>query len=86
VTGLGLPKDASPYLKQGVLDSVVLWNPRDLGYLAIYTAHALATGAFKPGQTSLDAGRLGSMTVAGDNVLLGVPFTFTKDNVDQFDF
>jgi ABC-type sugar transport system substrate-binding protein len=86
VTGLGLPKDASPYLKQGVLDSVVLWNPRDLGYLAIYTAHALATGTFKPGQTSLTAGRLGTMKIEGDNVLLGVPFTFTKDNVDSFDF
>jgi ABC-type sugar transport system substrate-binding protein len=86
VTGLGLPKDASPYLKQGVLDSVVLWNPRDLGYLAIHTAHALATGTFKPGQTSLTAGRLGTMKIEGDNVLLGVPFTFTKDNVDSFDF
>ena len=23
---------------------------------------------------------------AGDNVLLGQPLTFTKDNIDQFDF
>ena len=86
VTGLGLPKDASPYLKQGVLDSVVLWNPRDLGYLAIYTAHALATGTLKQGQPYLTAGRLGTMKIEGDNVLLGVPFTFTKENVDKFDF
>ncbi len=32
VTGLGLPRDAKPYLKEGVLDSAVLWNPKDLGY------------------------------------------------------
>jgi rhamnose transport system substrate-binding protein/rhamnose transport system permease protein len=86
VTGLGLPSAARPYLKEGVLDSAVLWNPRDLGYLTIYTAHALATGAFKPGVTSLSAGRLGTVRIDGDNVILGVPFTFTKDNVDQFDF
>jgi rhamnose transport system substrate-binding protein len=86
VTGLGLPRDAKPYLKEGVLDSAVLWNPKDLGYLAIHTAHALATGAYKPGQATLTAGRLGSLTIQGDNVLLGVPFTFTKANVDQFDF
>ena len=59
---------------------------KDLGFLAVHTAYALATGTFKPGQTTLTAGRLGSLTIQGDNVLLGVPFTFTKDNVDQFDF
>jgi hypothetical protein len=64
----------------------VLWNPKDLGYLAIHTAYALATGSLKPGQTTLSAGRLGTLTIQGDNVLLGVPFTFTKENVDQFDF
>ena len=27
-----------------------------------------------------------SVEIAGDNVLLGQPLTFTKDNIDQFDF
>jgi rhamnose transport system permease protein len=86
VTGLGLPNAAKPYLKDGVLDSAVLWNTKDLGFLTVYVAHALATGALKPGVTSLPAGRLGTLEVAGDQVILGKPFTFTKDNVDQFDF
>jgi rhamnose transport system permease protein len=86
VTGLGLPNASKPYLKDGVLDSAVLWNTRDLGFLTIYAAHAVARGALKPGATTLVAGRLGSLEVRGDNVLLGVPFTFTKDNVDRFDF
>jgi rhamnose transport system permease protein len=86
VTGLGLPNASKPYLKDGVLDSVVLWNTMDLGYLTIHVANALAKGTLKPGQASLTAGRLGSLTIAGDNVLLGTPFTFTKDNVDRFDF
>jgi rhamnose transport system substrate-binding protein len=86
VTGLGLPNASKPYLKDGVLDSAVLWNTNDLGFLTIHTAHALATGTLKAGTTSLQAGRLGTVPVRGDNVLLGVPFTFTKDNVEQFDF
>jgi rhamnose transport system permease protein len=86
VTGLGLPNASKPYLKDGVLDSVVLWNTMDLGYLTIQVASALAKGALKPDQTSFTAGRLGSLSVAGDNVLLGTPFTFTRENVDRFDF
>lgn len=86
VTGLGLPNDARPYLKDGVLDSVVLWNTNDLGYLTVYAAQAVASGKLKAGAPSFAAGRLGTVTLAGDNVLLGVPFTFTKDNVDRFKF
>jgi rhamnose transport system substrate-binding protein len=86
VTGLGLPNASRPYLKDGVLDSVVLWNTMDLGYLTIQVAHALAKGTLKPGDKTFTAGRLKTLTVDGDNVLLGTPFTFTKDNVDGFDF
>jgi rhamnose transport system permease protein len=86
VTGLGLPNASRPYLKDGVLDSVVLWNTMDLGYLTLQVANALAKGGLKPGQTTFVAGRLGSLTVAGDSVLLGPPFTFTRENVDGFDF
>ena len=86
VTGLGLPNASKPYLKDGVLDSVVLWNTMDLGYLTIHVADALAKGTLKAGQPSFSAGRLGSLSLRGDNVLLGTPFTFTKDNVDKFDF
>jgi rhamnose transport system permease protein len=86
VTGLGLPNAAKPYLKDGVLDSAVLWNTKDLGFLTVHVARALATGALKPGVTSLPAGRLGTLKVEGDQVILGKPFTFTRDNVDQFDF
>lgn len=86
VTGLGLPNASKPYLKDGVLDSVVLWNTMDLGYLTIHVASALAKGTLEPGQATFAAGRLGSLTIRGDNVLLGTPFTFTKDNVDRFDF
>ena len=40
----------------------------------------------KPGATTFKAGRLGEMEIQGDNILLGKPFIFNKDNIDQFDF
>ena len=86
VTGLGLPNACKPYIKDGVVESIVLWNTMDLGYLTIRAAHALANGGLKPGVSALEAGRLGRIEVRGDNVLLGTPFTFTKENIDQFDF
>ncbi len=64
----------------------MLWNTVDLGYLTVEAADALAKGTLKLGAASLDAGRVGKMEVKGDNILLGTPFTFTKDNVDHFNF
>jgi len=32
------------------------------------------------------AGRLGELEVKGDNVLLGKPFVFNKENIEQFNF
>ncbi len=64
----------------------MLWNTTDLGYLTIQAAHALKEGTLKPGATSLTAGRLGSVEIQGDNILLGQPFIFTKENIDKFNF
>jgi rhamnose transport system substrate-binding protein len=86
VIGLGLPNDNKPYVKAGITDAVILWNTMDLGYLTIHVAKAVKESRLKMGDTSFTAGRLGTVEVAGDNVLLGQPLTFTKDNIDQFDF
>ncbi|MCF3650837.1 substrate-binding domain-containing protein [Synoicihabitans lomoniglobus] len=86
VIGLGLPSENRRYVHEGVTEGVVLWNTVDLGYLAIQTAVGVARGTLKPGATTFDAGDLGQVEVAGDNVLLGEPFLFTADNIDDFDF
>jgi rhamnose transport system substrate-binding protein len=86
VTGLGLPNASKPYLLDGVLDSAVLWNTKDLGYLTVHVATALAKGSPVVGATQFPGGRLGQIEVRGDNVILGTPFTFTKANVGGFDF
>jgi rhamnose transport system substrate-binding protein len=86
VIGLGLPNENKRYVHEGVTDSVVLWNTEDLGYLTVYAGTALAKGDLKPGATSFKAGSLGTFEIKGDNILLGKPFVFNKDNIDQFDF
>lgn len=86
VIGLGLPSENRNYVKEGVTDTVILWKTEDLGYLTVYAAQALASGILKPGDKLLAAGPLGSFDVQGDNILLGKPFLFTKDNIDQFNF
>ena len=90
VVGLSTPNEMKPYMKSGVVKADVLWNPIDLGYLALYTAHELlAKGSLRAGD-KFKAGRLGEYTVNKDKislqVLLGPPFIFTPENVDQFDF
>lgn len=86
VVGLGTPNDMKPFVKEGVVKSVVLWNPVDLGYLTVYVARAVAKGELKPGDTSFRAGRLGELQVKDSEVLLGKPMVFTAENIDEFDF
>ncbi|HJZ81213.1 MAG TPA: substrate-binding domain-containing protein [Pyrinomonadaceae bacterium] len=86
VTGLSLPNMNKPYVKTGVVESVVLWNTVDLGYLTVYAANALSSGKLKRGDHELSAGRLGKIEVADDEVRLGAPFVFNKSNIDGFNF
>ena len=84
--GLGLPNENKRYVHDGVTQGVILWKTADLGYLTVYAADALAKGALKSGDKTFKAGSLGTFDIQGDNIMLGKPFTFNKDNIDQFDF
>ncbi|HEU4754545.1 MAG TPA: substrate-binding domain-containing protein [Armatimonadota bacterium] len=86
VVGLGTPNVMKDFVKRGVVKTVILWNPVDLGYLTLYVARATAKGELKEGDTTFKAGRLGEKQVKGSVVLLGEPMKFTKDNIDQYDF
>jgi ribose/xylose/arabinose/galactoside ABC-type transport system permease subunit/ABC-type sugar transport system substrate-binding protein len=86
VIGLGLPNNNKRFVHEGITPVVILWKTADLGYLTILAAKGVGDGTLKPGAKELDAGRIGTVEIAGDNILLGKPFKFTKDNIDQFDF
>jgi rhamnose transport system substrate-binding protein len=88
LTGLGTPDQMRPYVEDGTVEAFALWNPADLGYLATYATAALANGDItgEEGDT-FEAGRLGEYTVEADGVVvLGEPFVFDADNIDDFNF
>ena len=86
VTGVALPSGMKPYVASGAAKSFVLWDPVKLGYLTVWAGLQLAGGHdFK---ATNDVPGLG--TIKYDAVkkmlLLGPPTTFTKANIDQFNF
>jgi len=88
LTGLGTPNQMRAYVKNGTVEAFALWNPEELGYLAAFAANALASGEIEgePGDT-FKAGDLGEYTIEDDkSVLLGEPYVFDADNIDDFDF
>jgi len=86
VTGLSLPNMCKPYVHDGVIESIVLWNTVDLGYLTVLAARAAVNGELKRGAQQLQAGRLGKVEVRNDEVRLGAPFVFNRSNIDRFNF
>ena len=86
VLGLGLPSENRQYVKDGVTQAVILWKVEDLGYLTIQAAVAAAKGELKAGAKTFKAGKLGELQLEGADIVLGKPFVFTKENIDQFDF
>ena len=56
------------------------------GWSYVALSEALASGKLKPGATTFTSKKLGEHKIAGDNVLLGDPLIFTKENIDSFDF
>lgn len=86
VIGLSLPNLCKRYVHDGVIQAVVLWNTTNLGYLTVYTAAELVRGKLQAGASSMQAGRLGTIEIKGDQVILGKPLIFNKSNIDQFNF
>ena len=86
VIGLGLPNDNKPFVHKGITDCIILWNTMDLGYLTVHAAHALKRGTLRPGDQSMQSGRIRNIEIKGDNILLGTPYIFDKKNIDRFDF
>jgi rhamnose transport system permease protein len=86
VIGLSLPNINKPYVHGGVVQAVILWNTRDLGYLTVLSAAQLVRQALAPGAAALDAGRLGRIEVRGSEIILGAPLLMNKGNIDKYDF
>jgi ribose/xylose/arabinose/galactoside ABC-type transport system permease subunit/ABC-type sugar transport system substrate-binding protein len=86
VIGLSLPTICKPYIHGGSVQSIVLWNTRDLGYLTVYAGWLDAQHKVDRSATSLSVGRLGRLTVRGSEIVLGTPLIINKANIDRLDF
>jgi rhamnose transport system permease protein len=86
VIGLSLPNINKPYVHGDVVQAVILWNTRDLGYLTVLSAAKLLQQGLAPGAMSLEAGRLGRIEIRGSQIILGAPLLMNKANIDRYDF
>ncbi len=86
VIGLSLPNMNKPYVHDGWVQTVVLWNTRDLGYLTVLAGSLLTENKITGSTTTFEAGRLGTIHIRGSEIVLGAPVMFTKANIDKFDF
>jgi rhamnose transport system substrate-binding protein len=84
ITGVSLPSLCRRYIEEGVVESVVMWKTRNLGYLVGASAQALATGALRSGAVLFRAGRLGTLVVLNDQIRLGRCHFVTRGNVADF--
>lgn len=93
LTGLGLPSEMADYIGEGEGAScpyMYLWNPIDIGRLTAYVSIALVDGSITGASgESFTAGDLGDYTIAdasdgGTEVVLGPPFAFTPDNIEEW--
>jgi rhamnose transport system permease protein len=86
VIGLSLPNMNKPYVHDGWVQTVVLWNTKDLGYLTVLASSLITQNKISSSTTSFEAGRLGTIQIRGTEIILGAPVMFTKANIDRFDF
>ncbi|HTG44830.1 MAG TPA: autoinducer 2 ABC transporter substrate-binding protein [Verrucomicrobiae bacterium] len=87
VVGNSTPNKMRPYIKEGVLKSFYLWDPRALGSLTVSLAHQLIAG--KTITDGMDIPGFGKITINAENpktVIMAKPIRFSKENIDAYDF
>jgi rhamnose transport system substrate-binding protein len=82
------PAPMKQYLKDGVLESFYLWDPRQLGDLTVRLAVALVEGKSpKAGQSINGSPALTFSPREATTVIMSPePLKFTKDNIDRYDW
>jgi rhamnose transport system substrate-binding protein len=86
VIGLSLPGICKPYIHDGVVQTIFLWNTKNLGYLTVYAGTMLSQNKFPAGANSFQAGKLGALEISGSQIILGAPLLIDKRNIDTLDF
>lgn len=89
VTGLGLPSEMRPFIKDGTVKAFQLWSPYNEGWLAVHFAVGVLNGSIKNevGST-FDVPKLGKITIAEKNAMNTQAdlTTFDAKNIDEYKF
>jgi rhamnose transport system substrate-binding protein len=88
LTGTGMPNQMRRFVKDGVVEEFMLWDPADIGYASAYLGVGLENGTIELGEgNTFDAGKLGELKFREHNlVICGPPQVFDEENVDEYDF
>lgn len=82
VTGITDPNSIRPFIMDGTVKSVVLWNPIDLGYITVWgVMQLLEHKPLQPENTVPGLGHQVSYTADTHTLLLGPPMVITKADV-----
>ncbi|MBI4663648.1 MAG: substrate-binding domain-containing protein [Verrucomicrobia bacterium] len=87
LTGNSTPNKMRPYIKEGVLQSFYLWDPRALGALTVRLAKILIDG--KTLEDGMNIPGHGKITLGQQDprtIIMADPIRFTKENIDRYDF
>lgn len=84
VVGLSSPNLVRSYLKNEALQVSTLWSPKKLGYLTVSVAKEILLGNEVTDNKAFE--NVGVIRLIDDTIIMGQPFDFTKENIDQYDF
>jgi ABC-type sugar transport system substrate-binding protein len=87
IVGNSTPNKMRPYIKEGVLQSFYLWDPRELGALTVRLAKLLVQSqSLQDGMDIPGHGKLALSKQDPKTVIMAEPIRFTKENIDKYDF
>ena len=86
VIGLSLPNINKPYVHGDVVQAVVLWNTRDLGYLTVLASTLAGRRQGAARRHGAPGGPPRRHHHPRHGIILGAPLLMNKGNIDKYDF
>ena len=85
--GMALPSAAGEYIERGTMETIVAWDPYEVGYAMSNLAYMILSGEEIKEGINLGAAGYEDMNIMNDKVLVGSGFLeITKDNLKDYDF
>lgn len=87
VIGYGSPKTAAPFIEAGVMETTVLWDVEELGWLTVWAAIELLEGReFQESNEVPGINRPIEYDAENEMLILGPPVIFDASNYADYDF